>query len=138
MTLARKQQVLTAGLIGFTLWPLAQMELVHRFGISPWKLAGWGMYATPRISPGLAILVQEGDQPPAPMPTVPPEVRVACQRLQRKRLWLRDLAPPDEVGRLVLASKREYRRVTVILLQPVLDTTSGMVRTEEKAYDYNR
>jgi hypothetical protein len=138
LTLARKQQILTAGLVGFTLWPLAQMELVRRFGISPWKVAGWGMYATPRISPGIAILVQEGDQPPAPMGVLPPEVVVACQRLQSKRLWLRDLAPPDEIGRLVLAGRRGYRRVTVIIQQPILDTTSGMVRTEERAYNYDR
>jgi hypothetical protein len=138
LTLVRKKQVLAAGLIGFTLWPLAQMELVRCFGICPWKLGGWGMYATPRISPGISILVQRGDEAPAPMAVVPPGVRVSCENFQTRRLWLRDLVPPDEIGRLVLASNRDYQRATILILQPVLDTTSGMVRTEEKAYHYDR
>ena len=28
-----------------TAWPLAQIALVYTHDISPWKLAGWGMYA---------------------------------------------------------------------------------------------
>jgi hypothetical protein len=137
LTLARKKQLLAAGLIGFTLWPLAQMELVRRFGISPWKLCGWGMYATPRISPAIAILVQEGDEAPAPMRVVPPDLRVACEDFQPERLWLGDLAPPDEIGQLVLARGRDVQRATILILQPVLDSTSGMMRTEKKAYHYD-
>lgn len=138
MNLVRKKQVLAAGLIGFSLWPLAQMELVRRFGISPWKLAGWGMYATPRITPGIAIYVQRANEAPAPMRVVPPEVSVACETFALKRLWLHDLAPPDAIGQLVLASSPDYHRATILILEPMLDTETGMVRTEEKAYHYDR
>jgi hypothetical protein len=138
LNLVRKKQALAAGLIAFSLWPLVHLELVRRFGLSPWKLGGWGMYAAPRIAPGIAILVQRGDAAPAPMPIVPPAVLVACENFAPRRLWLRDLAPPDEIGRLVLASSPEYQSATVVILQPLLDTTSGMVRTEEKSYTYDR
>jgi len=124
--------------MGFSLWPLVQMELVRRFGISPWKLAGWGMYATPRISPGIAILVQQTTEEPAPMRVVPPEVRVACENFAPRRRWLRDLAPPDAIGKLVLATNPAYQRATIRILEPRLDTETGMVRTEEKAYHYDR
>ena len=136
MTLARKKQLLAAALLAFSLWPLAQMGLVHRYGISPWKLAGWGMYSTPRISPGIAVLVQRGDEEPSPLEVVTPEIRLACESFQTKRLWLGDLAPPGEIGRAVLASSRDYTRATIRILQPVLDPTSGVVRTEETVYRY--
>lgn len=138
MSLVRKKRALAAALIGFSLWPLVQMELVRRFRISPWKLAGWGMYATPRISPGIGILVQQGTEAPAPMQVVPPEVRVACEKFAPRRLWLRDLAPPDAIGQLVLASNPAYQRATIVIFEPRLDTETGMVRTEEKAYHYAR
>ena len=138
MNLARKKQVLTVALIGFSLWPLVQLELVRRFGISPWKLAGWGMYATPRISPGIAILVQEGTEEAAPMRVVPPEVRVACENFAPRRLWLRNLARPDAIGELVLATNPAYRRATIRIFELKLDTETGVVRTEEKAYHYDR
>jgi hypothetical protein len=138
LKLARKKRVLIAGPIGFSLWPLVQMGLVHRFGISPWKLAGWGMYATPRIAPGIAVLVQRGDEEPSPMQVVPPEIVAASQNFAPRRLWLRNLAPPEEIGRLILASSPDYDRVTILILQPQLDTETGMVRTETEAYHYDR
>ena len=138
MTLGLKKAVLAAGLVAFTLWPLAQMELVRRFGISPWKLCGWGMYATPRIAPAIAILVQHGDEAPAPMRVVPADIREACEEFQPRRLWLGDLATPDEIGEMVLASNPEFRSATVRVLLPVLDTQSGMMRTKEKAYRFER
>src|SRR5262249_28619346 len=138
LNLVRKKQLVVAGLIGFTLWPLAQMALVHRFGISPWKLAGWGMYATPRFSPGIGILVQHAGEEPAPIRDVPPAIRVACENFAPRRTWLHDLAPPDAIGALVLASNPDYERATVVILEPKLDTKTGMVRTDEKLYRYDR
>lgn len=138
MTATRKRQVLTAGLIAFALWPLVQIALVHRFGVSPWKLAGWGMYSTPRIAPGIGVLVQRGEEEPAPMTDVPADVLTACAEYAPKRLWLRDLAPPDAIGALILARLPAYERVTITIYQPVLDTETGMVRTEAETYSYQR
>lgn len=138
MSLVRKRQVLAAGLIGFSLWPLAQMELVRRFGISPWKLCGWGMYATPRIEPGIAIFVQQANEAPAPMRVVPPGVRIACEKFARRRLWLHDLAPPDAIGQLILENNPDYQSAVILILEPILDTETGIVRTEKKTYPYDR
>lgn len=138
MSLARKKQILAAALVGFTLWPLVQMELVRRFRISPWKLAGWGMYAAPRIAPGIAIFVQRSDEPPIPVPAVPPQLRKASESFSTRRLWLSDLASPDAIGAIVLASNPDYRTAIVRIIQPMLDTSTGMVRTEEKDYRYVR
>jgi hypothetical protein len=138
LSLARKKQILTAALIVFTLWPLVHMELVRRYRISPWKLAGWGMYSMPRITPGIGILVQRGNEAPAPMPSVPPEVLTACDMFSSRRLWLHYLAKPDTIGALVLATHPDYRRVTIFTVEPVLDPTTGMVRTEQTDYHYQR
>lgn len=138
MSPGQRKQVLAAVLIVFTLWPLVQLALVQRFKISPWKLAGWGMYSTPRISPGIGILVQRGDEKPAPMAAVPHHVRAACEHFSSRRLWLRHLAPPDAIGKMVLASDPGYRRATIFLFEPVLDTRTGMVRSEESQYHYTR
>lgn len=136
MSLARKQQILAAALVGFTLWPLVQMGLVWRFRVSPWKLAGWGMYAAPRIAPGIAIFVQRGDEPPQPVPAVTAQLRTASETFSTRRLWLSDLAPPDAIGAMVLAGNPDYHTAIVRIIQPVLDTDTGMVRTEEKDYRY--
>lgn len=138
MKLLLKKRVLAAGLIGFSLWPLAQLELVRRFRISPWKLAGWGMYSTPRISPGLGVLVERANEAPSPMRVVPPEVRAAGENFVSRRLWLGDLAPPDAFAAVVLASSPDYDRATIQIIETRLDIESGMVRAVEKRYRYER
>jgi len=46
---AWKSRIVHLGLALVAVWPLVHMTLVRRFDVSPWKLAGWGMYATPRF-----------------------------------------------------------------------------------------
>jgi len=133
---AQKRRLLRAVLILFSLWPLVQMGLVARYGISPWKLAGWGMYSTPRIMPGVGILVRKNDgDAPAPLRAISQRVRNEAEDFGNRRLWLGTLARPDKLARAVLA-EAPYREVTVLVLQPVLDVGTGMVRTEETRYEY--
>src|SRR5262249_39698209 len=48
LSIAAKTKMVVAGLAALTLWPLMQLAICARWDASPWKLAGWGMYATPR------------------------------------------------------------------------------------------
>lgn len=46
----------SAALLGLlTVWPAVQMALVRRTGLSPWKLAGFGMYSVPARFGGVVV-----------------------------------------------------------------------------------
>mgnify|MGYP001616078877 CR=1 FL=1 len=48
MSAHAKTTVVAGALAALTLWPLVHLWLVARYDVSPWKLAGWGMYSAPR------------------------------------------------------------------------------------------
>ena len=50
-----KRHALVAFLAGVACWPLAHRVLVARYGIDPWKLGAFAMYATPNL-PVLVML----------------------------------------------------------------------------------
>ncbi len=98
---------------------------------------GYVRLASPRIAPGIGILVREpGAAVDTPMKSVPLEIRAASAAYRDKRMWLQRLAPPDQLGRMVLASNRSYERATILVLQPELDVKTAMVRTDESSYHY--
>ena len=59
MTTAAKARVVRAALVLLALWPVVQHALVRGTEVSPWKLAGWGMYAAPQDNVGVVVLVED-------------------------------------------------------------------------------
>ena len=44
-----RHAAIRAALVAFTVWPAVHIGLVKAYGITPWKLAGWGMYSAPQL-----------------------------------------------------------------------------------------
>jgi hypothetical protein len=139
LSIAAKTKMVVAGLAALTLWPLVHLAICARWDASPWKLAGWGMYATPRPrtlgmevyggSPGGGAFVQ------LTAPTPPLRVEGAAF-LERWR-WLGGLAHPDAFARLVFETRPDWSRLRIELYRSHLDAATGMVslRRDDRYYE---
>jgi len=129
-----------AGLTLFTVWPAVHMALVERYGLSPWKAAGWGMYSAPRFAElgmevyGRADAGQELEKLGAP----PPEVRATASEFLERRRWLGRLASARRFADAVLAHRPDWHEVRVIVMRPALDPTTGMVVWQSSSEEYTR
>jgi hypothetical protein len=130
MNVARKSRIVSVALLAVALWPVVQMVLVRRYDVSPWKLAGWGMYATPRFGMvGMEVYGRSsssGDWQQLVAPS--PGVRDAATAFLEQHRWLRRLASSRELAGLVRAERPEWRQIRIAVSYPVLDPASGMVR----------
>jgi hypothetical protein len=133
-----RARIVYAGLALFTLWPAVHIGLVERYDLSPWKLAGWGMYSTPRFDlAGMEVYGRGSQNEEFEKLTVPtPELREEATRFLERYRWLRRLARPDAFVRLVKEQNPAWREVRVVIYQPTLDRESGMVVMGSLARDY--
>lgn len=121
--------MLGTALVLLTLWPLVHIGLVKRYGISPWKLAGWGMYSAPRSrSLGMEVFGAPSvggalEQLTAPAPAIRDE---AGRYLERHR-WLRRLVRPTALAGAIAVTHPEWREVKVVVFEPDLEPSTGMV-----------
>jgi hypothetical protein len=135
-----KARVLSVALALLTLWPAVHIFLAVRHGLSPWKLAGWGMYASPRFGPlGLEISGRIDDEAPwvklaSPSPALREDARIFVARYR----WLGGLTRPDALARTALREHPDWRELRVTTYRPVLDKSSGMVVLKQTPYDYPR
>lgn len=129
MTLSRKATAVHTVLLALTVWPLVHLALVARYDISPWKLAGWGMYTTPRFGLlGMEVYGQTADGAPWEQLTGPsPEVQAAGSAFLERHRWLRRLAGADALLAAVRASHPQWQHVRLVVAYPEIDRTSGMV-----------
>ncbi len=123
--------------LALTLWPPIHVGLVFAYGISSWKLGGWGMYATPRpTNIGLEVLVgPRPDGPLRPMPNPSHEVRARARDLVDRFLWLGRLASADALIDAVRADQPQWPYVRVRVLRSGIDSSDGFVRTRESSYE---
>lgn len=91
---AVKDPIAAAVLTYFLVWPAVHMVMTRRLRISPWKLGGWGMYAT--TSPGVCLIKPQGQLVPQTAASIPLgalEAFGACRipwlRRYAQRLFLR-------------------------------------------------
>ena len=138
MTVARKTGLVVVGLGVLTLWPLVHMVLCARYDVSPWKLAGWGMYATPRPrtigmevhgrAPGDAIFTQLSGPSPALL-------AAGATFLERWR-WLGRLARLDDFAAAVFAEHPAWTELRIEVYRSHLDAGTGMVglRRDDRYY----
>jgi len=130
--------VVSGVLAVFTVWPFVHMYLVSTYDLSPWKLAGWGMYAAPRPNyRGMEIFGRPTGAPEmeklgAPSPALSAE---AGRFLERFR-WLRQLAKPDDLVEAVRAEHPHWDEVRVVVFRSHVEPDTGMVVLKEFAYEY--
>jgi hypothetical protein len=128
LTARSKTTVVAAALAALTVWPVVHLWLVARYDVSPWKLAGWGMYSAPRSrSLGMEIFgrARGGALEHLTQPT--PDTRtLASQYLERHR-WLRKLVRPAALAAAIGVERPHWDEVKVVVFEPDLDRESGMV-----------
>lgn len=138
MSAQGKRRLVYAGLWAFTLWPVLHMYLVTHDGLSAWKLAGWGMYATPR--PSFAAMALQARRPGAKgfaeIRSVSDDCRKEANRFLERQRWLGQLVRPDELARLLRKRTPQFADWRIIVDVPVLDRRSGMIVEKRVVYDY--
>ncbi|MCP3980920.1 MAG: hypothetical protein GY716_16580 [bacterium] len=120
-------------------WPAAQMVLVRGYGLNPWKLAGWGMYAAPQLEPQVSIECLTPDEVGRyELSSVQPAWRREFERFVRRRSGLGRLARPDELARKLLDEYPAVDAVEITVEQPRLNPRTGMVEAESTTYAHAR
>jgi hypothetical protein len=140
LTIARKTRLLVAGVGLVTLWPLVHLGLCARYDVSPWKLAGWGMYATPRPRTlGMEVHGRPGDAAPFAQLTAPAPAlqRAGADFLERWR-GLGRLARRDGVAAAVFAAQPAWTELRIEVYRSHLDAGTGMVGLRRDDRHYRR
>ncbi len=140
MSARAKTTVVATALAALTLWPLVHLWLVARYDVSPWKLAGWGMYSAPRSrSLGMEVFGRApGGGPLEHLSQPSPDVRaVAGVYLERHR-WLRKLVRPTALAEAVAAARPDWDEVKIVVFEPDLDRASAMIVMRALVHRYVR
>lgn len=129
MTTRTKTAVVATALTALTVWPLVHLWLVARYDVSPWKLAGWGMYSAPRSrSLGMEVFGRpRGGGPLDHLSQPATDARALAGVYLERHRWLRKLVRPTALAEAVAASRSDWDEVKVAVFEPALDPTSGMI-----------
>ena len=134
-----KARLVHACLIAFAVWPAVQIGLVARFEVNPWKLMGWGMYAVPQMPAELEFSCDTAVRPGGcPWSVLPAHYASDERAFLRRRLGLGRLARPDALARAVLDREPEIERLTIEVVQPVMNRRTGLIEERRASYDYRR
>jgi hypothetical protein len=129
MSATRKATVVHAALLLLTAWPLVHLGLVRRFDLSPWKLAGWGMYSAPRFDMiGMEIFGRDpatGGWEQLAAPSA--ELRATAAAFLERHRWLRGLADARVLVDAVAAAHPRWDAVRLVVAYPEIDRRTGMV-----------
>lgn len=127
-----------AGLLLLTVWPAVHLALVARYDLSPWKLAGWGMYSEPRFSLlGMEVYGRASAQESFEQLTgATPELAAEATRFLERHRWLRRLARPDDFAAGVLRERPQWRELQIVVFRPALNRDSGMIEMVSARYEY--
>jgi hypothetical protein len=139
VTAGRKGRIVVAALAVLTVWPLLHTHLVRRYGVNPWKLGGWGMYAVPAIPPsGMEIFGHRGTEPFERLSAPSPELLAAGNAVLARHRWLGRLTPTRSLAERVFAERPAWTELRLVVHQPVLDRRTGMIENSEIVYQHRR
>jgi len=135
-----KKRIVYLALLMLTVWPLAHIGLAMQYGLSPWKLAGWGMYATPRLGTlGMEVFYREAGTEAMQQLTAPGEdERAAANAFLERHRWLGRLARPDRLAATVLQARPNAENLKVVVFRPVVERDSGMIVMTTIEWEYPR
>lgn len=135
-----KQAAVYSGLLLFTLWPIVQIQLCLRYGVSPWKLGAWGMYAAPRIDETQFQLYARryGRGEFEAVTELPQELYLVTWRFLDSYRWLRNLSRPDRLAAAIFDAHPEYEQLHLVVRQRVVDRQSAKVVPSSGEYWLSR
>jgi len=134
-----KRRAAAALLVFAALWPFAQRVLVARYGIDPWKLAGFAMYATPSLPVLVALFVPEdGRLALVDETALDPALRAQLDRFRAERLALGRLREPEDLARALLAARPAETGVVISVQRTDLDRHTARIRSQNELFSYDR
>ena len=140
MNQSTKQKIVYGALIALTAWPAVHVGLAKAFDLSPWKLAGWGMYAAPRLgSLGMEVFYREkGDERMQQLTAPSAAERGAATVFLERHRWLRRLARPDRFAGMILDARPLVEHVQIVVFRPDMERDTAMIVMRRQEYDYDR
>lgn len=135
-----KRRLVHGLLVFLTVWPLAHMVLAHRYGLSSWKLCGWGMYATPRPKTfGMDVFGRRpGGTNLEPLTNPSATLAETANTYLERFRWLGRLVSPEPFARLALAEHPEWEAVELRVFHSHLERETGMVVMKREDYTFAR
>ena len=134
-----KRNAVAALLAFVAFWPLAHRWAAARFGIDPWKLSGFAMYATPTLPVLVAVAVPAGGGTTMlDEASLPASVRADLDRFRIERVALGTLREPDDVAAAVLRARPDLQAVAVVVQHTTLDPQSARMVSSDQTYAYDR
>ena len=134
-----KKRLLLGVMVLLTVLPVLQIVLVKRYDVSPWKLAGWGMYAAPWRNPWARIdVLERGSWSEIDRKRTTPWLSSQLREFSDSRAALGRLCPPDRIADELWVERPEVTEVRITVREAVLDITSGMIVNRETPYRYKR
>lgn len=136
MNFATKRALVYGALAVLTIWPAVHIYLVKSYGVSAWKLGGWGMYAVPRPKfVGMEIFYRErGATEWSRLRNASKPVEDLAKTFIEHYRWLGELAFPHDFARELLSMNPSWEQVQVAVYQPRLDRDSGMMVMREDRF----
>ncbi len=121
----------------YFLWPLVHQQLVLRYRIDPWKLAGWAMYTAPsaRVRINLVGLGADGRRVRID-PRSPAELAVVLEDFDARRQTLGLFVEPDGVVRKLVEIYPDYREWSVVVDQVGLNSENRFGVVHRSIYHY--
>jgi len=133
----RGRRRVMAAIVSFVLvWPLAHASLVARYGIDPWELFGWSMYALPAARVQVRVDVERGGETD-PLRAMG-ERRKRVQAFARRRTALGSLASAEPLARSLLAEDPTIDAVIVVTREIVLDRVSTRLVARDEQHRFAR
>ena len=138
MSARAKARVVFVALTLLTVWPAVHVFLAVRYDLSAWKLAGWGMYATPRFGPLGVEISGRADAQARWIKLASPsaQLREDAREFVARYRWLGRLIRPDTLARTALREHPQWRELRVTMVRPMLDKDTGMVVVRRQPFDY--
>lgn len=138
MTALGKKLVVYVTLAALTVWPLVHILLVEQLDVSPWKLAGWGMYSAPRTGAGFQVLGRENPETDFRPIVVPEAAMPTARSFHQRRRWLGELASPEPLANEILAAEPSLHEVAIMIERPVLSTETGYIEATREVQRFGR
>lgn len=140
LTTQKKKRLLAGGFAGLILWPWVHIALVLIFGVSPWKLYGWGMYSTPQFEPAVQLIELRNGKSVGliEQTNLPEELRMKIRRFQFRRMALGRLAPPDPLASDILAALPRLSGIAVVVRERKLNPRTALIEESSTPFAFER
>lgn len=125
-----KRRLVCTFLLLFAAWPALQHTLVRVYGVDPWRLCGWAMYAVPGPMKTVRVVALRDAAAPQLLNHAgyPREVERLVTTYRWRKQALGELASADRLAETLLALHPDWDGVALPVVTLVLDPDSARTR----------